>query len=348
MKKRLIIIGTILIIIIIGVIFGISRFSSFNQVFSQVFSRFSSSDLVLEGRVETTVYPHYSDVSGKIIKLPFELGQEVKAGDVLAVLDDSNERYALKQLEETLAKKQAVLAGLNTRVDPEEIKQRQNNVSLAEIASNNARLTRDRAKKDYENAQALSAAGALAQSELDKLKYQVDLAETAVTTASVQLDNARQQLALIQKGTPQEQIDAAKADVALTQVQISQTKDNLAKYKISALHDGTIISKNYLLGNIVVAGYNLFDIASGAEKTLVTYVPKEKLSKISYGQEVVIRSGEQEYKGIISFIDVKAQYTPREMQSSANKNKESMKIKVSLTPDIPLKVGESAEVIIPE
>ncbi len=347
MKKRLIIIGIILVIIIIGVIFVISRFSSFNQVFGQAFSRFSS-DLVLEGRVETTVYPHYCDVSGKIIELPVELGQEVKAGDVLAVLDDSNEQYALKQQEETLAKKQAVLAGLKSGVDPEEIKQRRNNVSLAEMAFNNAQLTRDRALIDYENAQALSAAGALAQSELDKLKYQADLAETAVTTASVQLDNARQQLALIQKGTPQEQIDAAQADVALTQVQISQIKDNLDKYKIIALHDGAIISKNYLLGNIVAAGYNLFDIAAGGEKTLVTYVPKEKLSIISHGQEVVIRSGEKEYKGIISFIDVKAQYTPREMQSAANKNKESMKIKVSLTPDNPLKVGESAEVIILE
>jgi len=51
--------------------------------------------------------------------------------------------------------------------------------------------------------------------------------------------------------------------------------------------------------------------------------------------------------GMICFIDVKAQYTPREMQSSANKNKESMKIKVSLTPETPLKVGERAEVIIP-
>ncbi len=79
----------------------------------------------------------------------------------------------------------------------------------------------------------------------------------------------------------------------------------------------------------------------------MTYVPKEHLSRISHGQEVVIRSGEIEYQGTISFIDVKAQYTPREMQSSANKNKESMKIKISFDSATPIKVGESAEAIIP-
>ena len=305
----------------------------------------STSDLVLEGVVETTIYGHYSEVSGKITELPVELSQEVKAGDVLAVIDNSNEKYALEQLEKTLAKKQALLSELNTGVDAEELKQCQNNVSLAEIAYKNALLTREQVNKDYEDAQALLEAGAKPQSEVDKIKYQANLAEAAVNTASIQLDNVKQKLALTQKGTPQEKIDAAQADAALTEVQIRQAKDNLTKYKITALKDGRIISKNYLLGNIISPGHNLLDIASEKEKHLVTYVPKESLANISHGQEVVIRSGEKKYKGTIGFIDVKAQYTPKDMQTSANKNKESVKIKVTLTPDTPLKVGERAEVI---
>lgn len=331
MKKRFMLLGPILIVLI-GSIF--------------VISRWTSSDLVLEGVVETNIYAHYSEVSGKIIELPVELGQEVKVGDVLAVLDDSKERFALEQLEKTLAKKQAVLSELTAGLDPEELKQYQNNVSLAEIAYDNARLTQERSKQDYEDALTLWEGGAMAQSELNKIKYQADLAEAAVKTTAMQLDNAKQQLALLQKGTPQEKIDAAQADVALTEVQIHQTKDNLGKYTITALHDGTIISINYLLGNIVSPGYDIMGIASATEKYLVTYVPKEYLPNINYGQEVIIRSGEKEYKGTIYFIDVKAQYTPKDMQSAANRNKGSMKIKVKLAPEIPLKVGERAEVVL--
>jgi HlyD family secretion protein len=331
-KKRLMLLGPILVVLL-GGIFLISYWTS-------------PSELVLEGVVETNIYAHYSEVAGKIIELPVELGQEVKAGDVLAVLDDSKERFALEQLDKTLAIKKAILSELTTGLDSEELKQYQNNVKLAEIAYDNALLTQERSKQDYEDALSIWEAGALAQSELDKIKYQADLAEAAVKTAAMQLDNARQQLALGQKGTPQEKIDAAQGDVALTEVQIRQTKDNLSKYTITALQDGTIISKNYLVGNMVSPGYDLVDIASATEKYLITYVPKEHLSSIKHGQKVVIRSDEKEYKGTVYFIDVKAQYTPKDMQSTANRNKESMRIKIKLEPEIPLKVGERAKVVL--
>ena len=332
MKKRLVVLG-ILALGISGIIL--------------IRGGFSSSGLVLEGIVETSIYPHYSEVSGKIIKLPIELGQVVKEGDVLAVLDDRNERYALEQLQETLAKKKAALAELSAGVDPEELQQGENNVSLAEIAFENAQLTRDRVKADYEDLLALWEAGAIAQSELEKAEDQLRLAEAAANTAAMQLDNARQKLALLQKGTPQEKIDGAQADVALTEVQIRQSEENLAKYTITALYDGTVISRNFLLGNMVSPGYNLADIASEKEKHVVVYVPKKYLAKVSHGQEVAIRGGGKEYKGTIGFIDVKAQYTPKDMQTSANKNKISMKVKVNLPPGTPLKVGEGAEVVIP-
>lgn len=307
----------------------------------------STAEPVFEGVVETNIYAHYSEVSGKIIELPVELGQEVKAGDVIAVLDDTSERNALEQLEQTLAIKEAILAELIRGVDPEALKQAQNNVSLAELAYENAVLSRDQAKEDYKNALALWEGGALTQAELDRLKLQLDLAEGAVESAAMQLDNAKQQLALLEKGLPREKVAAAQADLQLTEVQIRQTKERLAKYTITALCDGTVISKNYLLGSIVSPGYDLVDIASAAERHVVIYVPREQLSRLNYGQEVVVRAGEQEYQGTISFIDVKAQYTPKDMQTQANRNKESMKVKVRLGPEVPLKVGEKAQVVIP-
>ncbi|NLC38195.1 MAG: HlyD family efflux transporter periplasmic adaptor subunit [Clostridia bacterium] len=305
----------------------------------------SPTEPAYKGVVETNIYGHYSEVGGKIIELPVEPGQEVRKGEVIAVLDDTNERYVLAQLEKTLAKKQALLAELTLGLDPEELKQGQNNVALAELAYENAQLTRDKIKQDYEDALALWKAGALAQAQLDQLKYQADLAEAAVETAAMQLDNARQKLALLQKGLPKEKIAGAQADVELTQIQIRQSRNNLAKYTITALCDGTVVNKNYLPGSIVSPGYNLIDIASATEKHLVIYVPKEYLPHLSYGQEVGILSGEQEYKGTVSFIDVKAQYTPKDLQTQANKNKESVKVRVSFSPKIPLKVGEKAEVI---
>lgn len=305
-----------------------------------------SSNLVLKGVVETQILSNYSEVSGKIIKLPIELGQQVKAGDVLAEIDDRNEQYALEQLKAGLAKKQAALADLQSTTDPADIKQGENNVTLAQKAIERAQLASDRAKKDYETTQALFAEGAIAQSSLDDAKYKADLDELDLATAQTQLDNANQRLILLNKGVDQEKIASAQADIDLTESQIRQEEDKLTKYKLTALGDGTMISLSFGLGALVSPGSNIADIAVETEKYLVAYLPEEYLSKIDHGQELVIRNGKEESKGTVSFIDSEAQYTPKDMQTSANKDKDSVKIKVKLPKDSSLKVGENAELLV--
>ncbi|OPX86498.1 MAG: Multidrug resistance protein MdtA precursor [Pelotomaculum sp. PtaB.Bin104] len=306
----------------------------------------TEKSLVLKGEVETTIFSQHSEVSGKITSLPVELGQQVKAGDLIAEIDNSNELYAIEQLEAGLAKKQATLADLLAATDPEEIKQGQNNIALAENALASARLTYENDSKDFETTRTLYEAGALAKAAFDDAKYKLDLAQAAVFSAETQLDNAKQKLFLINKGADAGKIEFARADIAQTESQLRQAQDNLAKYKLYAVTSGTVISKNYLLGDLVAPGYNLVDIAAGTEKYLVAYLPEDSLSKVSYGQELVVRSGAQQYQGVVSFIDLQAQYTPKDMQTSANKNKNSIKIKVRLIGDNPLKPGEKVELLI--
>ncbi|MDD3654554.1 MAG: HlyD family efflux transporter periplasmic adaptor subunit [Desulfotomaculaceae bacterium] len=302
--------------------------------------------LVLKGEVETTIFSHYSEVSGKITSMPVELGQQVKAGDLIAEIDSSNELYTIEQLKASLAKKQATLADLLNMTDPEEIKQAQNNVALAENALSSAQLTYKNDTRNYETAMTLYESGALAKAALDDAKYKMDLAKAATSAARTELDSANQKLLLLNKGADKGKIDFARADIAQTESGLRQARDNLAKYKLYAVSSGTIISKNYLLGDVVAPGYNLVDIAADTEKYLVAYLPEEYLPEVSYGQELVVRNGAEEYPGTVSFIDLQAQYTPKDLQTTANKNKNSVKIKVRLTDGSPLKAGEKAELLI--
>ena len=303
-------------------------------------------DLELSGVVETSIISHYSEVSGKIITMPLELGQEIKAGEVIAVIDDSGQQYALEQLQATAAKKQAMMKELLEGIDTEQIKQAENNVLLAEKALESSRLTNDLAQKSFDKAQELFAAGGLSETALDEAEYKAEQAGIDITVKQTQLDNARQQLAILQKGVKKAQIDALQAEIDLTNSQIDQAEENLAKYKITALADGTVISRNYLLGNMVSPGYNIADIASQDDKYLLAYLPEEFLPDIDYGQEVLRKSGNEQYRGVISYIDSKAQYTPKEMQTAANKNKDTVKIKAKLEPGNPLKIGEKAILVL--
>ena len=316
-------------------------------VFLLLVSGCRSGDLVLKGTVETNLYAHYVEINGKIIDSPIQLGQVVQAGDLLAVIDSSTERNYLQQLKATLAKKQAFLAELVKGADSAEIKQGQNMVSLAEQTIVTAQLDMEQVLKNYNEIYTLYENAAISANVLDDAEYKKKLAEEACVAAQTQLDNSRQNLALILKGAGREKIAQAQADVELTAIQIQQTEDNLGKYTVRALETGTVVSKNYILGDMVAPGYNLADIAGNLDKYLLAYIPEDYLHTIDFGQELVIQKAGQTYPGRLIYIDVKAQYTPKDMQTTANKNKESFKIKIALPADTPLKPGETAEIIIP-
>ncbi|HRX20495.1 MAG TPA: biotin/lipoyl-binding protein, partial [Syntrophomonadaceae bacterium] len=179
-------------------------------------------DLELSGVVETSIISHYSEVSGKIITMPLELGQEIKAGEVIAVIDDSGQQYALEQLQATAAKKQAMMKELLEGIDTEQIKQAENNVLLAEKALESSRLTNDLAQESFDKAQKLFAAGGLSETARDEAEYKAEQAGIDITVKQTQLDNARQQLAILQKGVKKTQIDALQAEIVLTNSQIDQ------------------------------------------------------------------------------------------------------------------------------
>jgi HlyD family secretion protein len=299
----------------------------------------------LMGTVEAIVLPHYAEVGGKLILAPLSLGQRVEAGDIIAVLDDSRERNNIEQLTATIARKQAVLDELLAGADANAIKQAENNVKLAKQALALAQTDQTRAGQDQQEAELLYSQGALPEKTLKDAQYRLDMAAEAVETASTRLDNARQQAAQAAKGAPQEKIDAAQADLELSNIQLRQSEENLAAYTVRALQNGIVISKNYHEGAMVGAGYDLADIASEEEKYLVTYVPEDYLYELAYGQEITMRSGEQEYVGTLAFIDLKAQYTPKENQSAANRNKTSYKIKILLPATAPWLPGQTAEVV---
>lgn len=306
----------------------------------------AAKEPLLNGTVEATILPHYAEVSATIVASPLELGQPVAAGDIVAVLDDSRERYNIEQLEAALTLKQAVLAELLSGADAEELRQAQNNVRLAEQALSLAKLEEERAQKDAGDARLLYEQGAATEKTLSDAQYRVELAAQSVTSAATRLDNARQQSSRLVKGVAEEKIDAARADIALTESQLRQSEDNLARYTVRAAQAGVVISKNYYTGAVVNAGYDLADIAGTDELYVTAYLPEDYLHSVTYGQSLSLRGADGECAGTVAYIDMQAQYTPKENQTAANRNKSSYKIKILLPADVAWRPGETVDVVL--
>lgn len=283
------------------------------------------------GVVEATILSHTAEVSGKILEMPVELGQHVSKGDVIAKIDDTNQKYAYEQLQLALEKKKLALSDLQVGSGNT---QAEHSISIAQSVYNSAASTSQKATLDYQNALSLFNQGAISKDALDLAKVKADSAANALTAAKAQLDNAKSQ-------SPS---SAAQLDVQLTESQLQEMKDKLEKFTIKAVSDGVIMSKSYILGDMVAPGYNLADIATDNGKYFMFYLPIDYIHSIEYDQTYRVKYGSDEYEGVVNYIDVKSEYTPKDMQTPANKNKESVKVKLLLPKDCPLKPGQEAEV----
>ena len=284
------------------------------------------------GVVEATILSNTSEVSGKILEMPVELGQKVSKGDVIAIIDSTDLKYSYEQLKLTMEKKKKAAADLTIGSGSNSLAE--SSFSIAQSNYNSAASSSQKASQDYKNAQALYAQGAIPKDSLDQAKLKADAAANALTAAKALLDNAKSESSL----------NSAQLDILLTESQLEDMKNTLNKFTIRAVSDGVIISKSYLLGDIVLPGFNLADIAADDGKYFIFYLPVDQIHAIEYDQAFEVKSRDEYYKAIVKYIDVASEYTPKDMQTPANKNRESVKVKLLLPKDCPLKPGEEAEV----
>ena len=276
------------------------------------------------------IISNIAEVSGKIITADIELGQTVKQGDILVQLDDSDLLYTLAQLEFNLQKRKVALGEASIS----EGGQAANTYSAALANYNSAFAAAQKASTDYENAKKLYEEGGISDRELQQANVLYSSAQSLQASAFAQLNNASNQAGQ----------SNAEIDIAILESQINQTKDMLAKYTLTSPCDGIILSKNYGEGSVVSPGYNICDISSFKEMYIVFYVPESKIPTIQYDDEIQIKTNGQSIVCTVKYIDIKSQYTPRELQTTANKSKTNFKIKLLVPPDTLLKPG--MEVIV--
>lgn len=283
------------------------------------------------GKAEAVIVTNPAEVSGKIIESRVTLGQEVKAGDIIAIIDSSDLEYALEQLELNLEKARISNADAKTG----EGSRTQSSIAAARAVYNGAAALSSQANQDYQKALELFRTGAIPESTLEANKLAADTAGSALAAARAQLE-------LAGNNSAGSALDSSNIDILLLESKIAQQKELIQKCIVKANADGVIISKNYGFGDYVAPGYDIANVASADERYLVFYYPKDKLADIRYDQRISFTYDDSEYTGIVRFIDVKPEYTPQDFQTQANKNKETVKVKLLIPDDCPMRPGETA------
>jgi HlyD family secretion protein len=250
----------------------------------------------------------------------------VKAGQVMARLDDSVLQAQLAQAKASVAQAEARLLELRTGTRQEEIAQaqarldqakarlsqaqasipRQIDQAKAQVASAQARLAL--AESRYKSNQSLVNQGAVSQDRFNEAASEYQSARANLAEAQQRLEQAQntnnpeidqlaaaareaeQELKQLRAGSRAEEIAQAEAQLAQAKAQQQATTAQLANTKILAPASGEVAERNGRVGDVTSPSQPLFRIIEKGRLELQLKVQETDLPQIRSGQSVTITS----------------------------------------------------------
>lgn len=266
--------------------------------------------LLLSGNIEAhESVLSFKTVQSRIVELPFNEGQWVAKGTVLAVVDATDYRQQMAIAEANLVVQQRQLestrqnlytAGRTLLVDQAELKQRQ---------------------RDWQRALDLQQKGFFSTAMLDQ-------AETVLKQASAVLerDQSLQVAATRNVAVAQASVHNGEEMAVLARIVVGYTT-------LTAPFDGVVSVRKAELGEVVVPGTPVLTLADLDHVWLRAYVNEADLGRVRLGQAVTVSSDShpnKRYSGRIAFIAAKAEFTPKSVETHAERVTLVYRIKIDI------------------
>lgn len=277
----------------------------------------------LSGRIEGDDTTVSNKVAGRIREIQVREGDQVKAGQVIAVIDDEQvrareeqERSKVLQAEARVLSAQQQIAVLNAQLEESNIGvdqariDAQGRVSQAEAQVAHAEAQLAQAEADYGQArydeqryttlasdgdvpertgrQARATAEAQAAA-VRAARKQVDVARGALMIAKANLSNAAMrtsQAAAIRKQILQAQSEilAAQAETEHARARLREVEADRNDLQVLAPIDGTVATRSAEPGEVVAAGTTLVTLVNLNAVYLRGFIPEGQIGRVRAGQ----------------------------------------------------------------
>jgi HlyD family secretion protein len=277
----------------------------------------------VSGRIESDDAAVAAKTSGRIREITVREGDQVKAGQVIATLDDEQVRARVDQAQSNVAQAEARLSrarqevavlqsqleqsrlGVNqARVDAEgRVSQAHAHVAAAEASQARAEADYKQARADAERFTALAEQGdaparegeqARTAAEAHKAvvqaaRKQVEAARGALLAAQANLDNPAiraAQAAAIEQQIRQAQADiqSAEAEAGRALAQLQEAEANRNDLRIVAPFEGTVATRSAEPGEVVTPGTPIMTIVNLGKVYLRAFIPEGEIGRVRAGQ----------------------------------------------------------------
>ncbi len=295
------------------------------------------NELRLYGNVDMREVSLAFKANERLEQLLVEEGDKVEKKQLLACLETVHLELAVKAAEARVKAQQEIVGKLVSGSREEEIKKAYAKVDAAAKRVKNAEVT-------YRRLKALAAEKLTSRQKADdaQARMQVERAELKVQEES---------LNLVIAGPRKEDIDSAKAQLEIFEVELDIARQNLADTCLYAPSDGIIRNRILEKGDMASPQRPVFTMALLNPVWIRAYVSETDLGKIFPGMKALVMTDsypDKTYDGWLGYISPTAEFTPKSVQTPEIRTQLVYQIRVMVrNSQNELRLGMPATIIIP-
>lgn len=236
----------------------------------------------------------------RVLEMRVREGDTVRAGQVLAVLEQAATELQVPQSQARVSSARARLRDL--QAGPREAE-----IARAEAELRARQAEADRAARELQRVAALEEAGAISRQALDN-------ARAAAALAGAQRDAAREMVRVLRQGTRDEQVQAARAEVSGAEAALHAARRTAGELTLVAPVDGVVITRIAEPGEVLGAGQAALTLGDPRRPWTRVYVGPATLPLIRGGQTLTGTLDGfpgRRFRGRVVSINPRAEFTPR-------------------------------------
>jgi len=256
------------------------------------------------------------EVLGRLVERPVVEGQSVKAGDLLARLDDT---LAKSARDARAAEAQAMhdqLGLLKSGARAEDIRAMEAQVRAARASEGLLRTNLQRMRKLQEGQAAPPAS--------------VDQLESDLGRSTAQREGLEQNLSALRHGARPQEIGMALHRLASAEAEVALEETRLGRYALRADSPGEVLHVHFELGEMAAVGAPAVTLADTNHPYTDVFVPEAEIGGIRVGAPARIRvdAVAHELDGKVERISRRTEFTPRYLFSRGERTNLSIRVRV--------------------
>lgn len=264
------------------------------------------------GRIETTQVDIASKLSGRLVEVNVQEGDLVEKGQLLAKIDD---KELQTKLQEAIAHKNQALE--NKRYDFEIAKQRESELSLVQ--------------KDFNRANTLFKSKSISLADFQKRETELKNAQIALNAAKAQ-------------------ISSSEAVINAFESQIETIKVNIEEANLYSPTKGRVLYKIAQNGEMIAAGGKVLVVLDLIDTFITVFLPTAQAGLVDIGSEARIildAIPDVAIPASVTFVSPLAQFTPKEIETKAEREKLMFRVKVRIDQNLLEKYFERIKTGLP-